>query len=262
MQARQDYIGTQEQINSVKSELNQLEVKEADAQREYLGNLNQVNDLQAKLKELQSRQATQKEQDLIALTNRAKEIKETEGQIAQTKLQLFRSSKVISQYTGNIVEITAKPGQQLEPGVGIATISAQQSSDKLVNITFLPVSEGKQIKPGMDLQITPSTVKREEYGGIKAKVTKTSEFPVTKQGAVSLIGNPDILPSVITEGAHIAVFTELEKDSSTNSGYKWSSSKGPELKITPGTTTTVRLKVEEKKPIEFALPILKDWTGL
>ena len=262
LQARQEYIGTQEQINSVKSQLNQLEVKEANAQGEYLNNLNQVNDLQAKLKELQSRQATQKEQDLIAATNRAKEIKETQRQIAQLDLQLLRTSEIVSQHDGTVLEIPAKPGQELEPGIGIVTISAQQSDDELVNVSFLPVNEGKKIKPGMDLQITPSTVKREEYGGIKAKVVKISEFPVTKQGAVSLIGNPDILPSVISEGPHIAVFTKLVKDKSTNSGYKWSSSKGPELQITPGTTTTVRVKVEEKKPIEFALPILKDWTGV
>ena len=262
LKAKQEYIGTQEQINSVKSELNKLDVRETNAQGEYLKNLNQVNDLQAKLKELKSRQANQKEQDLILATNRAKEIKETERQISLIELQLLQTSKIVSQYDGTVLEIAAKPGQELSSGIGIVTISAQQSDDKLVNVSFLPVSEGKKIKPGMDLQITPSTVKREEYGGIKAKVIKTSEYPVTKQGIVSLIGNPDILPSVISEGPHIAVFTELEKDNSTNSGYKWSSSKGPELQITPGTTTTVRVKIEEKKPIEFVLPIFRDWTGI
>ncbi|MEO0843585.1 MAG: NHLP bacteriocin system secretion protein [Cyanobacteria bacterium J06643_5] len=198
----------------------------------------------------------------MSLVNRAKEIKETERQISQIELQLLRTSEIVSQYDGTVLEIPAKPGQELSSGIGIVTISAQQSDDKLVNVSFLPVSEGKKIKPGMDLQITPSTVKREEYGGIKAKVAEVSKYPVTKQGAVSIIGNPDILPSVINEGPHVAVFTQLETDNSTNSGYKWSSSKGPELQITPGTTTTVRVKIEEKKPIEFVLPIFKDWTGI
>ncbi len=118
------------------------------------------------------------------------------------------------------------------------------------------------IKPGMSLQVTPSTVKREEFGGIEGKVTKISAFPVTQKGAASLIGNRDILPEIMTQGARIAVFTELKTDSSTVSGYKWSSSQGLELKITPGTTSSVRIKVEEKAPITFVLPILKDWTGL
>ncbi|MEM7553429.1 MAG: NHLP bacteriocin system secretion protein [Cyanobacteria bacterium P01_A01_bin.84] len=262
LQAQQAYLNSKEQINSIKSQLNQLEVRETNAQQEYLSNLNQVNDLKARLKALDSRQATQKERDLIFKGNRNKEIKETERLISQLQLQLQRSSKIVSQHSGTILELTVKPGQELQPGVSIGTISAEKSSEKLVNVTFLPVSEGKTIKPGTELQITPSTVKREEFGGIRAKVTKVSQFPVTKQGVASIVGNPDILPSVITEGPHVAVYTELETDKSTDSGYKWSSSKGPDQKITAGTTSTVRIKVEEKKPIEFVLPILKDWTGL
>jgi HlyD family secretion protein len=262
LQAEQEYKNAKAQINEAKSQLNQLELRETDAERQYMNNLNQINELESKLKALESQQATQKEQDLATITNRKKEIQETIRLIAQLELQLQKNSQIISDYTGKILEITAKPGQLLEPGGGIGTIAAQESSAKLVNVAFLPVSEGKKIKPGMSLQITPSTVKREEFGGMEAKVTNISAFPVTQQGAVSLIGNPDILPGVMTQGPQLAVFTELQPDSSTFSGYRWSSSKGPELKITPGTTTSVRITVEERAPITFVLPILKSWTGL
>lgn len=262
LQARQEYIDSQAQINEARSQLNQLEVKEADAEREYLRNVNQVNELQAQLEALNSRQATQQEQDLTTTTNRTKEIQETERLIAQLELQLLQSSQIVSDYTGRVLEITAKPGQQLEPGIGIGTIATQESAAKLVNVAFLPVSEGKKIKPSSQVQITPSTVKREEFGGIEANVTNISAFPVTQQGAASLIGNPDILPGVMTQGPQIAVFTELQPDSSTFSGYQWSSSSGPQLKMTPGTTTEVRITVEERTPITFVLPILKSWTGL
>ncbi|MBN3958737.1 NHLP bacteriocin system secretion protein [Nostoc sp. NMS8] len=262
LQAQQEYISAQAQIDEAESQLNQLEVKEAQAQSEYLRNINQVNELEAQLKALDSRQATQKEQDFTTNTNRVKEIQETQRLIAQLELQLQNTSQILSNYTGIVLEITAKPGQQLEPGVGVTTISAQESNAKLVNVTFLPVSEGKKIKSDMELQITPSTVKREEFGGIKAKVINVSAFPVTQQGAASLVGNPDILPSVIGQGPHLAIFTELERDSFTESGYKWSSSQGPKQKITPGTTSTVRITVCEKTPIEFVLPILKDWAGM
>ena len=227
-----------------------------------MNNLNQVNELQAKLKALESRQANQQEQDLNTANNRKKEIQETERLIAQLKLQLKNSSQILSDYTGTVLEITAKPGQQLEPGGGIGTIAQQESSAKLVNVAFLPVSEGKKIKSGMSLQITPSNVKREEFGGIEGKVTKVSAFPITQKGAASLIGNPDILPGIMTQGPQIAIFTELKPDTSTVSGYKWSSSQGPNLKITPGTTSSVRIKIEEKAPITFVLPILKDWSGM
>ncbi|MBW4506299.1 MAG: NHLP bacteriocin system secretion protein [Scytonematopsis contorta HA4267-MV1] len=257
LQARQDYINAKAQINEAESQLNQLEVKETDSERQYLTNLNQVNELEAQLKTLKSRQAVQQEQDSTTAINRKKEIQETQRVIAQLESQLKQNSQIISAHTGTILEVTAKPGQQLEPGIGIGTISAQQSSDKLINVVFLPVSEGKKIKLGMPLQITPSTVKREEFGGITAKVIKIYEFPVTQQGAASLVGNPDILPGVMAQGPQLAVFTEMERDSSSKSGFKWSSSKGPEIKITPGTTTSVRIMIDKQAPIVFALPFLK-----
>ncbi|BAZ09208.1 HlyD family secretion protein [Calothrix sp. NIES-4071] len=261
LSAQQEYINSKAQIDEAESQLNQLDVKEADAQRQYLQNLNQVSEIQAQLKALDSRKATQKEQDFTSVTNRKKEIQETERLIAQLESQLQKNSQVKSDYTGTVLELTAKPGQQLEPGVGIGTVSTQQAGAKLVNIVFLPVSENKKIKLGTPLQITPSTVKREEYGGIEAKVTKISEFPVTQQGVASIIGNPDILPGVLERGPQIAVYTEPEIDPSTPSGYKWSSSRGPQSSLAPGTTTTVRITIEKKKPIEFVLPILKSWTG-
>ncbi|BAZ05173.1 NHLP bacteriocin system secretion protein [Calothrix sp. NIES-3974] len=261
LQAQQEFIGSQTQINEVESQLNQVAVREAQAQQEYLNNLNRANEIETQLKALTSRKASQQEQDLTAQVSRQKEIQETQRIISQLELQLQQSSQIVSDFTGTVLEITAKPGQVLQAGIGIGTIAAQEPDAKLVNVTFLPVNDGKNIKPGMELQVTPSTVKREEFGGIRAKVTNVSSFPITQQGAASIVGNPDILPSVINQGPHIAVFTEMELDPNTKSGYKWSSSKGPDSQITAGTTTTVRIEVEKKRPLEFVLPILKELTG-
>ena len=64
------------------------------------------------------------------------------------------------------------------------------------------------------------------------------------------------------EGGKIGAFAKLQLDPKTFSGYKWSSSKGPHLNISPGTTTTVKVTVEERKPITFILPILREWSGM
>ena len=37
---------------------------------------------------------------------------------------------------------------------------------------------------------------------------------------------------------------------------------GPKLEVSTGTTTTVRVKVEERAPITFVLPILREWSGV
>jgi HlyD family secretion protein len=113
----------------------------------------------------------------------------------------------------------------------------------------------------MELQITPSTVKRERYGGIVAKVTNVSEFPITKESASTVVGGPEILQGIASKGPQIQVFAELQTDPSTTSQFRWSSSKGPDTQVTSGTTASVRVKVEEQSPISFVLPILRSWSG-
>jgi HlyD family secretion protein len=124
------------------------------------------------------------------------------------------------------------------------------------------VSEGKKIQQGMELQVTPSTVKRERFGGIIAKVSYVSPFPITKESASSVVGGPEILQGLTSQGPQIQVFAELEADPSTISKFRWSSSKGPNAQVTSGTTTSVRVKVDEQSPISFVFPILRSWSGV
>ena len=114
----------------------------------------------------------------------------------------------------------------------------------------------------MELQVTPSTVKRERFGGIIGKVTSISAFPVSKESASSVVGGLEVLQGLSTEGAQIQVFAELEPDPSTKSRFRWSSSKGPDSQITSGTTASVRVKVDEQSPISFVFPILRSWSGM
>jgi HlyD family secretion protein len=261
LQAQQDYIGAESQINEAEAQLKQLDVREADTQRDYLQTQDQANQLETQIAGLESQQATQKEQDMSTQVLRQKEIQETERMITQLELQLKNSSQIISSDDGHVLELNIKPGQQVEIGMGLGSISTQSSEAKLRNVSFLPVSEGKKIKPGMQLQLTPTTLKREEFGGILAKVDSVSEFPVTQQAAASLIGNPDVLSGLMGEGPHVVVISELQVDPKTMSGYRWSSSQGPKQSITTGTTTTGRVTIEERAPIAFVLPILKSLTG-
>jgi HlyD family secretion protein len=79
-----------------------------------------------------------------------------------------------------------------------------------------------------------------------------------------VVGNPEVVEGLVSDKQDgvIQIVSDLEPDSTTFSSYKWSSSKGPQLKISPGTTTVVRVKVEERAPITFVLPILRSYSGI
>ncbi|BAY26925.1 HlyD family secretion protein [Calothrix sp. NIES-2100] len=262
LQSQQDYLNAVRQINEAESQLKQLDVKEADAQRQYIENLNSIKDLQAQLKQLDSKEATAAQQDLETVTNRKKEIQEVQRNIVQLGLQLSNNRFIKSSFSGRILEISATPGQVVLQGTPIGTIAAQQRSAQPVSLAFFPVGEGKQIQPGMKLQVTPSTVQRERFGGIMGTVTEVSAFPVTKEGALSVVGNSQFVEALMSQGPQMLITARLQPDSSTFSKYKWSSSQGPQMKVTSGTTTSVQVTVEERAPITFVLPILRSWSGI
>lgn len=114
----------------------------------------------------------------------------------------------------------------------------------------------------MKLQVTPTTVQRERFGGMIATVTHVSAFPVTKEGALRVVGSPEVVQSLMSSGPQIQVVAQLQPDASTFSGYKWSSSQGPELKVSSGTTISIQVTIEERAPITFILPLLRSWSGI
>lgn len=271
---QQQYLNSLNQINEIQAQLKDLEVKETESQQRHLENLNQIRQTQADLQELETKAKRLEQDNLEQLNNKQNPIQDVRREIAQLQQQIIDNSEIRSPHAGCILEITATEGQVVAPGTNLGSLNVTSRKGTLVGVSYFTVKDGKKIKPGMMIQITPDTVKRQRYGGIVGTVTSVSEFPITQKGAAAVIGNPDIVSGLIQSvgsgtggggnadsGAIVEVRSQLESDQ-TPSGYKWSSSQGPELKITPGITTTARVRVEEQAPITFLLPVLREWTGI
>lgn len=261
LQKQQEYQQNLQKVADINAQLRELDVKQVDTQKAYRDNLSQINDLNSQLKELDTREKGQIEQDFQSTINRKNGIQEVKRSIGQLEVQLNQNGKIISQHNGHVLETNASTGQIVAAGTPVITVQAEEDSSKLIGLTFFPVGEGKKIRKGMKVQITPTTVERERFGGIKGNITDISAFPVSKEGALNIIGNSDIVQSLVSQGPQIQVSAELIPDK-TFSGYKWSSSKGPQLKVSSGTTTTVRVTIEERAPITFVFPILRSVTGV
>jgi HlyD family secretion protein len=177
-------------------------------------------------------------------------------------LQLTKSGDIVSRYAGTVTEVFAGSGQVLGPGGRLISLDIEDSGVQPLSVSYFPVRDGKRIRAGMLVQVTPDTVDRERFGGIVGKVVSVSRLPVTREGAVNTIGNPEIVAALLGEGAYVEVTVQLETDPSTASGYRWSSSRGPELKMTSGTTTMARVTVESRAPITYLIPILRESSGV
>ncbi len=126
------------------------------------------------------------------------------------------------------------------------------SSNQLIGLAFFNRREGDRIQPGMPIMMTP-TAAGSESGGIWGRVKSVTPPSITTldtarqtifSNAASLTNEP------------VEVVIELEHDPANPSLYRWSSSAESASNPVPGTTTIVRITLEEKAPIRFVLPFL------
>ena len=259
LQAEQEYRQSRQNISEIQAQLQQLRVQETEIQQKYQENLSNITQIEVELEKLDTRSKQLEQDNLEAVNTQKNQIQETQQEIARLQRDVADNSTIKSPHGGCIVEITATKGQYLNPGTRLGTLQATVTAEEMMSITYFAVQDGKKIRPGMEILITPDTVKRTRFGGIVGKITEVTPFPVTSEGATSVVGNPEVVKTIMGEGGgKIEALAQMEIDSKTISGYKWSSSSGPELEISPGTTTTVRVTVEQRKPITFVLPILRE----
>ena len=179
----------------------------------------------------------------------------------QEKLEY--STKVISSHTGRVVEIRFAQGDVVTPGTPI--INLELTGDRIQDlqaVIFVPPNMGKQVKTGMHIRISPTTVPQEEYGFMYGIVTRVSEFPATRQGMVQILANDQLAQQFTQMGAPITVYVDLVPNPTTLSGYKWSSPAGPPTKIYSGTMCTASVEVKSQPPISLVIPYLKKKMGI
>lgn len=187
-------------------------------------------------------------------------IRDLDLDMRELNAKLGENVNILSPYSGRVVEVLASRGAVVNPGMAI--LSVEVLSDNLQAVLFVPASTGKQVQRGMAVRISPSTVKREEYGALLGKVTWVAEFPSTARGMTRLLGNEALVAKLMEQGPPIQVNVTLERDPATPTGYRWSSSRGPSLKISSGTLASGDVVVREDRPFRLVIPKVREATGL
>jgi hypothetical protein len=129
--------------------------------------------------------------------------------------------------------------------------------NQLISISYFPIEDGRQIESGDRMLITPVTANFQEFGGIEAVVTEVSDQPVMRNSALQQVQNNAELLDLVYVPASIAVIAELKSDTATPTGYQWSMSKGPNMRVTGGVPTHGRVTLSERSPIQFIFPFLQ-----
>lgn len=183
------------------------------------------------------------------------------SRLADLSAQLELASNVVSTHDGLVVEVLVSKGDIVT--VNQPVLSIEEPVRLLEALIYMPPqSEAKRILPGMTVQLSPVTARKERYGYLVGKVTSVSKYPSSEQGMQAVFNNPGLVRELTKQGPPIAVTVALIPDSGTQSGYRWSSSAASQLELSSGTLAAASFTIEVQKPISLVIPLFKQTVGL
>jgi HlyD family secretion protein len=123
---------------------------------------------------------------LLSISNGVSELNSLRREVEIKEEKLNIDSRIVSTISGRIVEINVSQGTIIREGTTI--LSVENPDEKLGAIIYIPIGEGKKVKPGMEIDVTPASVKKEETGSLLGLVTSVSAYPVTYEGMMNTLG--------------------------------------------------------------------------
>lgn len=262
LNAKQRLIDNEIRISELELRIQEISMSGVRADETFQKQMEQVADLEAQLQELEISASKINQAALESNSDREIRIQNLQSQIAQLEQDLSSQGNIRAEFDGEIIELSVRRGQVVSIGQILGFLQIQSGDSQIEGLGYFRVGDGKKIRKGMEVRISPSTVERERFGSIVGVVSNVGSFPVTVDGVVGSIGNRDLARELLQNTSKIDVTSSLLLDPSSVSGFKWTSGVGPPDTVTSGTTAVIQVTVESRRPISFAIPILRNWTGV
>jgi HlyD family secretion protein len=209
---------------------------------------------------------TDNEGELLAIDLKIASAQRKVNAIAE---RLQHESSVISPYAGKVAELKVNTGEIVDRGTALLTVVPKDASrptiegphgtemGPLVAVLYVAPMYGKQVRPGAPVEIAVSTARREEYGFVIGRVRTVAEIPSTAEGMERVLKNRQLVQTMSNNAAPFEVVADLYADPQTESGYRWSSSRGPNLKINSGTLVQADIEVRSLPILSLVIPQMR-----
>ena len=214
---------------------------------------------------LQEEQRKQKnELNLLGL-----QVDEAAREVALLAAQDASSMQIRSVFAGRVVEIKAQNGMVLSMGSNILTLERSVGNTEaaaaeirlpLVALVFVDAAQGKLLHVGMPVEITPTNVKRQEFGFIRSAISTVSNFPSSSLGIQQLLQNPSVVKELT--GEKVPAQFQATLLTRADGAYAWSGAARQPPVVRSGSMCAAEIVVRQRAPYEYVWPLLKKFSGL
>lgn len=222
----------------------------------------EAENIKAQFKQLEVSRLEASKQSDHEVEQASNQLEDVKRSLALMAREARNFTSIVSPYTGRVLEVKATEGQLVDRGTHLISIESSGADiNEIEAYVYLPAADGKKVSNGMKVEISPSTVKREEFGFLPAFVTSVADYPSTDQGLMRVFGNDKLVQQLSGTMAPIQILASLKPSSRNPSRYEWSTRSGPPFAIQSGTSCSALITLSEQRPIELVLPILRKVAG-
>ncbi|WP_426954641.1 NHLP bacteriocin system secretion protein [Muricoccus radiodurans] len=207
----------------------------------------------------QALKRTQRERETLEADRR---VDETSRQVEALRTRLGRLGEVVAPYGGVVVEVKANAGQVVQRGAPLLTIERDPEGGRsnLVAVIYVSPQDGKRLSPGLPVEVSPSSTRREEHGFVHGRITRVAHAPSSSAGLTRTLQNDQLVRNFTAElGAPFEVEVALDRDPATRSGLRWSTRAGPDFAVESGTLAETEITVRSVRLIGLAFPAIRGW---
>jgi len=189
------------------------------------------------------------------------ELQRLQSQVTLLQEKLQGQSQIHSPFDGVVVQVSAAKGNDVLQGERIALIE-QENNSQLRLQGYVAIFTGKDIKAGMLAQISPTTIKREEYGFLNGTVSWISDYPEDTDAILNLVEDQELVNRILQQ-TEIPLQIELVLTPGRGSQqYSWTTGAEPPQKLSVGVLSDFSIITESKRPIELVIPYIRKILGL
>lgn len=170
------------------------------------------------------------------------------------KYQYVINSFVSASNSGTVNSVPAVGDSIVEGQQVTVNYSEQSMSGSKELIAYVPYSIAQNFKIGGDVQISLSNYPREEYGYMLGKITNIGTTLVTEDSIKRTMGTTKYISSLGVGTDCVEVRIRPNVDSSTQSGFEWSNSKGGQIdSVGIGTICNIKVVSDAIHPINLII---------
>jgi HlyD family secretion protein len=229
-------------------------------ERDMDGLRGQIDSLLAEARQLEARSLATEAQ-----------MRSGQAMISQTQAGMKSTTEVRSPEAGRVVEVIKSAGDKVAEGeplirverAGVADAESQICGGDVHALIYVRAGQAGKVRRGQFVRVSPSDVKKEEFGFIFGKVEWVASYASSTADMTEKLKNDQLVSSFMAGGPVFETRVCLEKNPTNKvNSFKWSSSLGPPKATDAGTTCTASMVVDEKKPYTYVIPAVRKAVGL